>query len=54
MPTKLWSENLNGGEHSEDLGVDERIILDFILGRQGEKLWALFTSLTIGTIGRFF
>jgi hypothetical protein len=25
--TKLWSENLKGRDHSEELGVDGRIIL---------------------------
>jgi len=27
----LWSENLKGRDHSEDLGVDGRIILEWIL-----------------------
>jgi hypothetical protein len=31
--TKSWSENLKGRDHSEDLGVDERTILDWILGK---------------------
>jgi hypothetical protein len=30
---KIWSENLNGRHHSEDLGVDGRIILEWILGK---------------------
>jgi hypothetical protein len=29
-PTELWSENLDGKEDSQDLGVDERIILERI------------------------
>jgi len=32
MHTKFLSENLKGRDHSEDLGVDRRIILDWILG----------------------
>jgi hypothetical protein len=32
MFIKFWSENLKGRDHSEDLGVDERIILEWILG----------------------
>jgi hypothetical protein len=28
MHTVFWSENLNGRDHSEDLGVDGKIILD--------------------------
>jgi hypothetical protein len=30
MHTEFWSENLKGRDHSQDLGVDERIIIDFI------------------------
>jgi len=30
--TKFWSQNLKGKDHSEDLGVDGRIILEWILG----------------------
>jgi hypothetical protein len=26
--TKYWSENLKGRDHSEDLGIDGRIILE--------------------------
>jgi hypothetical protein len=33
MPTKLWSENLKGRDHSEDLGVDGKLLLDCILGK---------------------
>jgi hypothetical protein len=33
MNTKYWLENLKGRDHSEDLGVDERIILEWILGK---------------------
>jgi hypothetical protein len=41
-----------GREHFEDLGVDNRIILEFILGKQNEKLWTAFIWLRIGTNGR--
>jgi hypothetical protein len=30
---KLWSENLKGRDHLEDLGVEGRIILECILGK---------------------
>jgi hypothetical protein len=33
MHTVFWFENLEGREHSEDLGVDGRIILEWILGK---------------------
>jgi hypothetical protein len=29
----FWLGNVNGRVHSEDLGVDERIILKWILGK---------------------
>jgi hypothetical protein len=28
MSTEFWSENLKGRDHSEDVGVDEKIILE--------------------------
>jgi hypothetical protein len=33
MPTKLRLKILKGRNNSEDLGVDERIILKWILGK---------------------
>jgi len=45
MHTKFWSEN------SQDTGPDGKIILEWILGKQGEKLWTGFIWLRIGTIG---
>jgi hypothetical protein len=33
MHTIFWFENLNGTDHSGDLGVDGRIILEWILGK---------------------
>jgi hypothetical protein len=38
-------------EHSEDLGVDGRI-LKWILGKQSEKVWTGFSWLRIRTSGR--
>jgi hypothetical protein len=32
MHTIFWLENLKGRDHLEDLGIDERIILEWILG----------------------
>jgi hypothetical protein len=37
MRTKFWSENLKGRDHSEDLGIDGKIILEWILGKQGKE-----------------
>jgi hypothetical protein len=40
-------------DHSEDLDVDGRIILECILGKQVRNVWIEFTWLRIGTIGGF-
>jgi hypothetical protein len=39
MHTKFWSENLKGIHHAGVLRVDDRIILDWIVGKQDEKVW---------------
>jgi len=39
MHTKFWFENLKGRGHGEDLGVSGRIVLEWILGKYGWKLW---------------
>jgi hypothetical protein len=36
----FWLENLKGRYHPEDLGVDGRIILEWILVIYSGKLWA--------------
>jgi hypothetical protein len=33
MHTKFWSENLKGRDHVEDLGMDKKIILEWMLGK---------------------
>jgi hypothetical protein len=33
--TTLWSENLKGGDHSEDIRVDGKTLLEWILGKWG-------------------
>jgi len=38
MHTKFLSENLKGRDHLEDLGIDEKIILEQILGKWGGKV----------------
>jgi hypothetical protein len=37
MSRKFWSENVKGRDHSENLDVDEKIILEWIL----RKLWVI-------------
>jgi hypothetical protein len=51
MYTKVWSGNLKGRDHSEDLGVDERIILEWILGKYGGRVWTECIWLRIETSG---
>jgi hypothetical protein len=45
---KYLSENLKGRNKAQDLGVDGKIILEWILGKLVGKLW---TGLRIGTSG---
>jgi hypothetical protein len=42
-------ENLEGRGHSEDLGVDGKVILEWMLGKWGGKLWHGFIWLRIGS-----
>jgi hypothetical protein len=37
MLTVSWVENLKERDHSEDLRVDEKIILEWVLGKLGSK-----------------
>jgi hypothetical protein len=37
MHIKFRSENINGKDQAEDLGVDGKIILEWILGKYGGK-----------------
>jgi hypothetical protein len=53
MHTKFWSENLKGRYTSEDLNVDGKIILEWILGKKSGKVWTGCIWLKIGTSGGF-
>jgi hypothetical protein len=44
-------ENLKGRYHFEDLGVDRMIILEWISGKWGGRVWTGFNWLRIGTSG---
>jgi hypothetical protein len=52
MLTISWLENLMGRHHLEYLGIDERIILQCILGKQDGKVRTEFILFRIGTSGR--
>jgi hypothetical protein len=47
---KSWSEDLNGRDHSEDVGVDGKM-LEWALGKYGGEVWTGFNWLGIGTTG---
>jgi hypothetical protein len=51
MYRKFWSQELEGRSHSEDLIVDEMIILEWISGECGGRVWTGFVCLSIGTSG---
>jgi hypothetical protein len=46
----VWLENLKGRNHLEDLGIDGKIILEWMLGKWG-KAWIECIWLRIGTGG---
>jgi hypothetical protein len=33
IPQKVWSENVKGRDHTEDLGIDGKITAEWILGK---------------------
>jgi hypothetical protein len=47
----MWSEHVKEGNKLEDLGVDGKIILEWILEKQGGKVWIGCIWLRIGTSG---
>jgi hypothetical protein len=38
MRKQFWSGSLKGRDHSEELDVDGMIILEWIVGKEGEKM----------------
>jgi hypothetical protein len=42
MFSKFWSEHFKARDHLEDLGIDYRILLTYILGKQCVKVWPGF------------
>jgi hypothetical protein len=51
MHTIFWLENLKGRDHSEDLSIEGRIILEQIVGKYGRKVWKGCIWLITGTSG---
>jgi hypothetical protein len=51
MHTVIWLENLKERDHSEDGGVDGKIILKWILGKQSGKVWIEYIWLRIESSG---
>jgi hypothetical protein len=50
--SKFWSEGLKERDHLEDLDIDVKILLQYILRKQGGMVWIGFYWLRIGTIGQ--
>jgi hypothetical protein len=48
---KFWSENQKERDHAEDVAVDGRTILKWIIKKQHVKVWNGFTWLKLGTSG---
>jgi hypothetical protein len=53
MHTKFWPEKLQRRDHLEGMGVGGRIILAWVLEKQGGKKWTKVMLLTIGISGGF-
>jgi hypothetical protein len=51
MHRKFWLQNLAGRDHLQDTGMSGRVILEWILEKQGGKVWTGFIWLGIGTSG---
>jgi len=49
--TKFWSENLKGRVNSEVVGIDWRVIIEWIIENWDEKLWTEIIWLRLGTSG---
>jgi hypothetical protein len=52
MHTIFWSENLKVRDYLEDLDVEKRIILEWILRKYGGMVWTSCIWFKIGTISR--
>jgi len=48
---RVWLDNLKERGYSDDLDVDGKIILEWILGKQGGKIWTGLIWVMIGISG---
>jgi hypothetical protein len=39
MHKRFWSKNMKERDHSEGIGIYEKIILEWISGKYGAKVW---------------
>jgi hypothetical protein len=49
---KFWLENLMERDHLEDVGIDERIMLEWILWKWCWKVWTECIWFNISSSGR--
>jgi len=42
MHSRFWFENLQGGDKSEELDINGKITLEWILGKYRGKMWTGF------------
>jgi hypothetical protein len=54
MCIEFYLESLKGRDISEDLRIDGRVIIKWILGNWGSKVWIGFVWLVLGTSGGLF
>jgi hypothetical protein len=49
MHATFWFNYLKGRDHLENLGVDGKVMLEWISGKQGGNMWTECIWLRIGT-----